>query len=147
VPRAKGQKNRTTLMRERGIQSALDACSKADLSLPEFLVESIKIVRHVALAPLTRRNGPTRSQAENIAALDENLKDRLVSRLFKASQIAVWLMEFTHPKLARMEHSGLGGGPIEHVHDHSSAAAEYVQSRIDRLVERRREDQPISGPH
>jgi|SRR5215813_7908810 len=147
MPRAKGTKNRTTLMRERGIESALEACSKAGVSLPEFLLEAMKVVRHVALAPLTRRNGPTIAQAENIAAMDEALKDRLVNRLFKAAQIAVWMMEFTHPKLARMEHSGLGGGPIEHTHEHTSAAAEYVQGRIDRLVERRREIEPISGPH
>lgn len=147
MPRGKGSKNKKTLFREQQLQTALDACAKANLSLPEFLIETLKVMRHVALAPLTRKTGPTRSQAETIAAMDEQLKDRLVSRLYKAAQIGVWLMEFTHPKLGRVEHSGLDGGPIEHLHEHSTAAAEYVQGRIDRIVERRRAVEPISGPH
>jgi len=145
MPRPKGSKNKRTLYLQAQVQDALEACKKAEVSLPSIMVESIKLLRCVAMASITIRGRErNRSQEELIAGMSDLMKNQLAARLFKLVQATVWLMEFTHPKLARVEHSGKDGGPIEHTHEQAS---EYVRSRIDRLVERRRADELISGPH
>jgi len=143
MSRAKGSLNKATIAKQEQLKSALEICRDMEMSPPELMAKAIELIQKIALSPLSAAKS-AKEEAALLLSLPEDTKRNMVQRLQAASSIAHDLMEFAYPKLARMEHTGLAGGPIEHKHEHSDAT-EFVRSRIARLAAREGTGENSSG--
>ena len=134
MPRAKGSLNKATIIKRQALQSAFEVCQDMNISPPQIMAEAINVIRRIALSPLASAR-TAEEQAALFNSLPNDRREQIVRFLKTACDIDRDLMDFAYPRLARIEHTGADGGPIEHEHGISDPE-QYVLSRLARLAER-----------
>jgi|SRR5215813_2653086 len=125
MARKPGTPNRATLLRRENFLSCIEVCRACKVSPPQLLAEAMEVIRTLALKPLRGTPKMTPQQRRDlIDSLTEQQKDRIIRRLAEASKIGYMLMDFSYPRMARIETIGDAPTIVQNNFDVTLAADE-----------------------
>lgn len=109
--RRKGSRGKAAVLRETQFQSAIEVFRGMGVPLPKLGAQLVEVLNAIALSEVPGQS------AETIRTLGPVQKDKLAKYCKIAIDAVAMMMEFSYPKLARVEVSGDPDNPLKVVNE------------------------------